>query len=211
MFTLFLAFGTTLGTALYGAMDRNATSAMVCDKPMAQHLTFIFVPIFAACLVVINQGRPKQVFVMVVIAFAGFIVSWSTAFVFPTSAQVPQIFAALAIGILANLKSLLHHGLASAAMLPAIFVLVPSGLAVGATLITGIAEADLLNNKAGHKGTTSVSDATVESVTVVDPHTLIFNVVFSMIQLVIGLTVGLFLSSVVVYPWGKRRRALMSF
>lgn len=210
-YTLVLAFGMGTGMALYGVMDRNATSALVCDNPMATPVTFIFVPIFALCLVIMNGGRPKQMFVMVFIATAGFFVAWSTAFVFPTSPQVPQILAAFAIGILGHLATLFRHGLASATMLPAMFVLVPAGLAIGATLITGLTEADQLNNAAGHNGTTTVSDAPVESVTVVGAHTLIFNVVYTMLQLAIGLTIGLFLSSMVMHPFLRKKRGIFNF
>lgn len=56
--------------------------------------------------------------------------------------------------------------------------------------------------------------------TVIDSSTLVlegninsiaFNVGYSVIQVAIGITVGLFLSAIVVYPLGKRRSGLFSF
>ena len=44
-----------------------------------------------------------------------------------------------------------------------------------------------------------------------DLNTIVFNVGFSMIQVAIGITVGLFLSALIVYPLGKRRSGLFSF
>ena len=38
-----------------------------------------------------------------------------------------------------------------------------------------------------------------------------FNVLFSVIQVAIGISVGLFLSALIVYPLGKRRSGLFSF
>lgn len=42
-------------------------------------------------------------------------------------------------------------------------------------------------------------------------NTIVFNVGYSMIQVAIGITVGLFLSALIVYPLGKRRSGLFSF
>lgn len=38
-----------------------------------------------------------------------------------------------------------------------------------------------------------------------------FNVAGTMIQIAIGITIGLFLSALVVYPLGKKRSGLFSF
>jgi hypothetical protein len=40
---------------------------------------------------------------------------------------------------------------------------------------------------------------------------VVFNVGYSMIQVAIGITVGLFLSALIVYPFGKKRSGLFSF
>lgn len=42
-------------------------------------------------------------------------------------------------------------------------------------------------------------------------NSIVFNVGYSMIQVAIGITVGLFLSALIVYPLGKRRSGLFSF
>lgn len=89
------------------------------------------------------------------------------------------------------------YSLAAAAMLPAIFVQVPSGLAAGGSLLAGVQSADQIN-----RNSTSSSqnlDGTA------------FNVLFSVIQVAIGISVGLFMSALIVYPLGKRRSGLFSF
>jgi len=42
-------------------------------------------------------------------------------------------------------------------------------------------------------------------------NSIAFNVSYSVVQVAIGITVGLFLSAAVVYPMGKRRSGLFSF
>jgi uncharacterized membrane protein YjjB (DUF3815 family) len=89
--------------------------------------------------------------------------------------------------------------MAAAAMLPAIFVQVPSGLAVSGSLVSGITSADQIVSNA--TGTTVVSSGSDTS----SLNTSAFNVGYSVIQVAIGITVGLFLSALIVYPFGKKR------
>ncbi|KAL7809630.1 DUF1212 domain-containing protein [Trichoderma aethiopicum] len=90
------------------------------------------------------------------------------------------------------------YSLAAAAMLPAIFVQVPSGLAASGSLLAGVNSANLLNNSTGHSSDNQV-DGTA------------FTVLLSVIQVAIGISVGLFMSALIVYPVGKRRSGLFSF
>ena len=106
-------------------------------------------------------------------------------------------------------------GLAAAAMLPAIFVQVPSGLAVGGSLLSGVASADqitrnetLLANGTTIPGPAPTPAAVSESA---DLSSTAFNVLLSVIQVAISISVGLSLSAVFVYPFGKRRSGLFSF
>ncbi len=107
------------------------------------------------------------------------------------------------------------YGLAAAAMLPAIFVQVPSGLAASGSLLSGVTSADqivrnetLLANGTAVNGTLSSSTTTTQSGELNNPA---FNVLFSVIQVAINISVGLSLSALLVYPFGKRRSGLFSF
>jgi uncharacterized membrane protein YjjB (DUF3815 family) len=100
------------------------------------------------------------------------------------------------------------YGLAAAAMLPAIFVQVPSGLAVSGSLVSGITSADQITGNATN-GSTTVDAATIAAGGGLN--SIAFNVGYSVIQVAIGITVGLFLSAIVVYPFGKKRSGLFSF
>ena len=96
---------------------------------------------------------------------------------------------------------------------------VPSGLAASGSLVSGVTSANQITNKTmlvngtrvpinATEGTTTVSNAT-SAVAIVN--SMVFNVGYSMVQVAIGITVGLFLSALVVYPMGKRRSGLFSF
>lgn len=96
------------------------------------------------------------------------------------------------------------YSLAAAAMLPAIFVQVPSGLAAGGSLLAGVISADQITSSNGTQGGSDIQQAGNLDGTA-------FNVLLSVIQVAIGISVGLFLSALIVYPLGKRRSGLFSF
>lgn len=215
IYSLFLGFGITIGTAIFGAIDKDATNDTICRTTMPVWFKFIFVPPFTLCLIVINQGRYKQMPIMLIIAFAGYIVNHFSAARFSSNAQIANTLGALAIGVIGNLYSRLRHGLAAAALLPAIFVQVPSGLAAGGSLISGLSSANQLTNQTVNGTATNGTAATVNNATsassTVNVNSDVLNVAYSMIQIAIGITVGLFMSALVVYPVGKRRSGLFSF
>ncbi|KAL1297279.1 hypothetical protein AAFC00_004834 [Neodothiora populina] len=273
IYTLFLGFGITIGTAIYGIFDKNASSETTCKNPIGHHYFFIAVPIFSMCLIVINQAKWRQAPIMLIIAFGGYIVNFYSSLRFAGNTQVSNTLGALAIGVMANvysrmgsrmenkcldiwedrLRPIWHrvlrafrgnrsrnnpsikletpdaetgiigdgesamfirhtrkvgYGLAAAAMLPAIFVQVPSGLAVSGSLVSGIAAANQISGNATN-GTTVVNST--DPVVAGSLNNIAFNVGYSVIQVAIGITVGLFLSAIVVYPMGKRRSGLFSF
>jgi uncharacterized membrane protein YjjP (DUF1212 family) len=274
IYSLFLGYGITIGTVLYGWMDKNAVSATTCQAPMEDYWFFFFVPVFTMCLIIVNQAKWKQAPMMLVISMAGYLVNFFTGRRFKGNAQVTQTLGALTIGVMANLYARLGpmcenffmrlwfeklrpkvitrkqalqdqasntlrklssaesgeiglssaekekqeqelkqhgwlerkgYGMAAAAMLPAIFVQVPSGLAVSGSLVAGITSADqIISNSTGTTTVSSGSDALATNGAA-------FTVSLSVVQIAIGITVGLFISAVVVYPLGKRRSGLFSF
>jgi uncharacterized membrane protein YjjP (DUF1212 family) len=266
IYSLFLGFGITIGSAIYGIMDPNATSQTSCSNTMPYPYFFAFVPGFTMCLIIINQAKWKQAPIMLLIASVGYLVNYYSSKRFAGNTQVSNALGALAIGVMANMysrvgarvenwmldlyedrlrlywksfkrrilrkkprntpKSLeeassvhdaeslyvrqtrrVGYGLAAAAMLPAIFVQVPSGLSVSGSLVAGIASADQITGISSN-GTTVVNSTTLTSSSL---NTVAFSVGYSVIQVAIGITVGLFLSAVVVYPLGKKRSGLFSF
>jgi uncharacterized membrane protein YjjP (DUF1212 family) len=281
IYSLFLGFGITIGTVLYGMMDKNATSRTTCNEPMSSHFYYLFVLAFSLCLMVVNQAKYKQMPSMAIIALIGYVVNFHSSQYFKDNAQVSNTLGALAIGIAANVHarfgrhvenwgldfwenkmrphvmalrkkylrgrhgnissfalpkverseysatqndSTTHsrassvsdfvphtrkigYGLAAAMMLPAIFVQVPSGLSVQGSLVSGLNSADQITRNTTSATTVSSADITAASTF----NSIALNVGFSVVQIAIGITVGLFLAALIVYPLGKRRSGLFSF
>ena len=87
---------------------------------------------------------------------------------------------AFIVGVLGNLYSRIWKGMAVSAMLPAIFVQVPSGIASKSSLISGLNTADQITNKSSsNNGGTVTNDAS----------SLSFGA--TMVEVSIGISVGL--------------------
>ncbi|KAL2001867.1 hypothetical protein VTN02DRAFT_1108 [Thermoascus thermophilus] len=224
IYSLFLGFGITIGTAVYGLIDSNATSEYTCPaSPIKNEYLqrFPFVLGFTFCLTTINQAKWKQVPMMLIISFAGYVVNYFSSKRFASNTQVTNAMGAFVIGVIGNLYSRLRHGLAAAAILPAIFVQVPSGLAASGSLVSGITSADeMTGNKSRYSiitnGTQGFVDAeknfSQHGYTNSDPFSgVVFDIGYGMVQVAIGITVGLFLAALVIYPFGKKRSGLFSF
>ncbi|KAI9731205.1 MAG: hypothetical protein M1834_005398 [Cirrosporium novae-zelandiae] len=161
IYSLFLAFGITIGTGIYGAMDANATSATTCPSQgrLNNYQNSIFAATFTLCLAIINQAKWKQVPVMVGISYTGYTVNYyCKTYVFKNT-QIANTLAAFAIGVLGNLYSRFRHGVAAAAILPAIFVQVPSAISSAGSFVSGITSADQLTGN-----TNSTSSASTDSI-----------------------------------------------
>ncbi|KAH0254518.1 DUF1212-domain-containing protein, partial [Aureobasidium melanogenum] len=274
IYSLLLGFGITIGTVLYGAIDKNAVSTTTCsaDREIGTHIQLVFALIFSFSLCILNQAKWRQMPVMIIIALIGRLVSVGLGTKFKGNGQISATIAALAIGLAANLHSRfgtkienkaldvweaylrphvrafhkrirgkstalrdrrtkkmmesmesgevhdgesifvphirrVGYGLAAAAMLPAILVQVPSGLAVNGSLLSGVQAADQIAGK-GQNGSTTTDAATLQSGGSVN--SVAFNVGYSVVQIAIGITVGIFASTLIVYPFGKRRSGLFS-
>lgn len=198
IYSLFLGFGITLGAALYGWIDKNAVSgekAKTCQHPLDDKFKILFVPLFSASLGLINQARIRQLPVMLVIACTGYVGTFFAGKHFSSVTEFTACIGAFIVGILGNCYSRIWKGMAVSAMLPAIFVQVPSGIASQSTLVSGIANADKITN----------SSATVDTSSV---NSLSFGA--TMVQVSIGISVGLFAAALVVYPFGKKRTGLFA-
>lgn len=85
----------------------NPTSQTVCKNPLSadRQIIFIFVPLFALCLMVINQAKKRQMPVMTFIAFAGYICNYWSAKRFAGNPQISSAVGSLVIAVLANVYS----------------------------------------------------------------------------------------------------------
>lgn len=213
VYVLFLAFGLLIGTTIFGLIKRDAVSSTTCDLPpwftadmnwKLIHTRFIWAPLFACCTGLIYQARWRQLPVMAFIAVCGHQANFWISTQLSSNPQVANAIGAFVIGCISNLYSRLFHGLAATAMLPAIYCQVPGGLASSGSLVAGVTSA---NEIAGNKTASSAAQGPSNS----SSDGTIFNVGYSMVQVAIGISVGLYLSALVVYPYGKRKSALGSF
>jgi uncharacterized membrane protein YjjB (DUF3815 family) len=124
----------------------------------------------------------------------------------------PELGGTTAAGLTPRARKI-GYGLAAAAMLPAIFVQVPSGLAASGSLLSGVTSADQIVRNETILANGTVVNGTMSMTTTQsgDLNNSAFNVLFSVIQVAINISVGLSLSALLVYPFGKRRSGLFSF
>lgn len=206
VYSLFLGFGITIGSIIYGSMDRTASNEIYCQSNINTLFRFLSVPIFTACILVVNQAKPRQFPAAVIIAGAGYVVNFFSSKKFGAS-QVSNAIGAFIIGCLGNIYSRIGHGLAFTAVLPAIFVQIPSGLAAQRGVYIGVEESnELFTYNVSGNYNTSVAPEHKSG-----PNSLSFGIV--MIQIAIAITVGLFFSSILIYSFGgmkKKRSALFS-
>ncbi|OKL58511.1 hypothetical protein UA08_06263 [Talaromyces atroroseus] len=203
IYSLFLGYGVTVGTTIYGLMDRHATAQESCPtesldiwgNEYIQH--FPFVALFCLFAALINQAKPKQLPVTIFLGVCGYVTNYFSTKKLGSN-QVANTVGAFTIGLLANLYSRLWHGHAAAAIIPGIFTLVPSGLASSGSIISGLSYAEEVANN----NVTSTTGATSES--------SLTALGYGMIQTAIGISVGLFISALIVYPHGKKRSGIFS-
>lgn len=196
IYSLFLGFGITLGAVMYGWIDSDATSATACQHPLNDWWHVLFVPMFTIGLALVNQSHWRQIPVMVIISAAGYVATYFSTKRLANASELTSAVGAFLIGVLGNMYSRVGHGLAFAAMLPAIFVQVPSGVAAQGSLIEGI-------NNANH----IVSNSTMEP----SSYRNVAALGITMVQVSIGITVGLFVATLAIYPFGKKQSGLFTF
>lgn len=204
IYSLFMGFGMTLGSGIYGWIDGAATMRSSCTSNLPVLMNLLFIPMFAITMGLACQASLKQVPIMVLIACAGYTVDYFSALHLPMT-QFNAAMGAFTIGIMSNLyskfgrryrylRAVAYCETAFTSMLVGIFCLVPGGIAGRNVLASGLGLLDD-NNKS------SIED-------LVSTSTLTFGIM--MIEVAIGITVGLFLAALVVYPFGKKRTGLFS-
>lgn len=203
IYTLFLAFGTTVGATIWGAIDSNAVSDTQCHRTWPFWWQVVFVPPFTVGYALVNQVKWKKLPAMTILTLVGWLVNHFATKRFAANPQVAQIFGALSVGILANLCSRLGYGLAVALLYPAVYILLPGSFAASGGLLSGVAGANRL--------TGSRNDTEVRS----GPQTNfpLLQAGYSMIEIAIALTVGLSMATLVVYPSrrNKGKSGIFSF
>lgn len=203
IYSMFLSFGITLGSAIFGWIYNGAVTDITCQhsRDVDPKWKILFVPAATLFMALVNQAGYRQLPVMVIIGSSGYAVQYFVAANVKATAFTSAI-GAFTMGVIGNLYSRVGHGLAFAAMLPGIFVLVPSGVAAQGSLVAGVKVATEIVNSSK----TSSSSADTSSQT-------ISQLGNSMTQVAVGIVVGLFAATLVVYLLGfkQKRSGLFTF
>ncbi|KAJ6261117.1 hypothetical protein Dda_3782 [Drechslerella dactyloides] len=204
IYSVLLWFGISIGTALYGFVDRNATNATVCPDQNLREFRFFYVPLFTFFVLLANQARWKQAPAMLVISLLGYTVNYFSADRFPNTPQVANGLAALTVGVLGNLYSRVVHQAAFTAMVPAILLQVQSGIASSGTLMSGLSVAMTIV-----QGQVKAATDTGTGNFVTDGGA--GELALGLVAISVAISFGLFLSSVIVYPLGKGKKSSAIF
>ncbi|WVR06201.1 hypothetical protein IAU60_003231 [Kwoniella sp. DSM 27419] len=154
---------------------------------MPQLYLILFIPIFSVLLSMWNMQplRSRQLPVMCVICCIGYLTNaLANHYIFDRS-DVVSALGAFVIGILGNIYSRVFGGTAFTSMVPGVLFLVPSGIAA-----------------AGGLAMTTTSHHS-------DSYSQGLIIGFRMVQVAIGITVGLFGSGLLIYSFGRKKGAAL--
>ncbi len=145
-YAMYLAFAIMLGTALAGYLTPDPVSATTCAHPGLPFFPHrcVAVALFAVPVALLNGGAPAQSPIMVAVALATYAPAYRIT-LRTGSPQLGCLVGAFAGGLVANLHSRFLHGVAAANLIPAVFVLVPSGVSIVGSLREGLLGAEQLD------------------------------------------------------------------
>ncbi|KAJ6627094.1 DUF1212-domain-containing protein [Mycena sp. CBHHK59/15] len=186
---VFQGFGLTIGSDLYLVIDhrciRDPRWGWV-RQPLPWWTMFLLVPMYSICSSLSNlqnaktwHGR-KQLAIMVTFSCCSWSANKATSLVLPNRTDIISAAGAFVIGCLGNGYSRLFRGTAFTSMVTGVLFLVPSGIAQGGGLT------QTYRNSA-------------------DQYSNGFSLALRMISVACGVTIGLFVSQVLVYLFGSSK------
>ncbi|GAA5879784.1 hypothetical protein JCM16303_004176 [Sporobolomyces ruberrimus] len=207
LYSLFLGFGLSIGSEVYarittidtipGYNDYTCSSIRDANPPWYMATIpawwyFLTIPMFLLMLALRN-GQPffrKETILMVIIGSGGFAANYfSGKYAFEGRSDISSAIGSFAVGFLGNVYGRLSKESPFVVMVPGILVQLPSGLSNGGLL----AFTDTSDNSAAYASG--------------------FQTAESLVQVAIGLTVGLFVSAALVnlvFGGGRRRGSNLS-
>ncbi|CEG74513.1 hypothetical protein RMATCC62417_09713 [Rhizopus microsporus] len=196
IYSFLLGYGVSTGSSLYLTIDKSAnttpsaeckvaSNASTCISSVSPWFNFLLVPLFAVTYCVYLKAKLPRWPIMAFVAACGYVINYALSCWAQAPSQILQIAPAFSIALIGNLLSKITGKMSFDAVLLGVFYLVPSGLGVKAALgLFGGGDDSVSNQGAG------------------------FALV--MIETSIGITLGLFLATLIVYPKGTQRTPLMS-
>ncbi|KAK0464994.1 uncharacterized protein EV420DRAFT_1617790 [Desarmillaria tabescens] len=153
-------------------------------QPFPWWTLLFLVPLYTTCSSLSNlqSFRSIQLPVMVVFACCSYAANRAASIVLPNRSDIVSAAGAFVIGLLGNIYSRLVGGTAFTSMVTGVLFLVPSGIAQGGGLTQNF-----------HSSAEQYSTG--------------FSLALRMISVASGVTIGLFVSQVIVYLFGTRKNA----
>ncbi|KAI9323243.1 hypothetical protein BX666DRAFT_1884679 [Dichotomocladium elegans] len=203
IYSFLLSYGIQMGSELYIAIDPStahtssecgrASTLTSCDaQRIDQRFFFLLVPLFALTYCVYVRARPFRWPLCIIVSAVGYVVNYLLSCHAGAPSQILQVVPAFSIGLLGNLYTKLTGKLSFDAVLLGIFYLTPGslGLKAGYGLFDSSTTDDSTANTLGNNGA---------------------SFALAMIETAIGITIGLFVATLLVYPRGSQRTPLMNF
>ncbi|KAG0175481.1 hypothetical protein DFQ28_000098 [Apophysomyces sp. BC1034] len=186
LYSYILAYGLTTGQGLYLTIDKSIGlyNPSDCATNVSQWWYFLLVPMFCIVFCIYIRAFPSRWPRMTAVACAGFATSYALSHWTHTTNQVIQLVPAFLVGLIGNLYTRFTENLSFDAILLGAFMLVPGSVG----LRSGLAFAS--EGAAGGEGAVFA---------------------LAMIEAAIGIIIGLYLSTLLVFPFGKQSAALGSF
>ncbi|ORX46120.1 DUF1212-domain-containing protein [Hesseltinella vesiculosa] len=199
MYSFLIGYGISMGSSLFELIDpadvsefehycntRNKNSN-TCVTVVPQMFYLLTVPLFAVAYCVFLRARPARWPFMITLGITGFVINWALSCHASAPTQVIQVVPAFVVGFLGNLYTKITGKMSFDAVLLGVFYLVPGSLGLKAALglFGGSAGSEFSNQGGGFA--------------------------LSMIETSIGISVGLFVATLLVYPKGSQHTPLMNF
>jgi len=236
VYALLLAYGVSIGSALYGTFHLDAVSDPVCKDPISPFWNLFFVPFFSAQVGILSGATWKQLPPMVFLTFAMYCAVFFTDRATKGSFTLAATMGGLTLGLLGNLYARVGRriervfenmfGSNNGASDP------ESGAAsyirrnhlgftcAAAAMVPGmiVVVPSGLANRGSHLAGIIAAETITRNATAAafpafraEVMTIAMPIYLNVIQIGIAISVGLSVGALVVYPFGKSRSWVMSW
>lgn len=203
VYSFLLGYGIEMGSEIFGTIDpesvdpnsearkvheEGCASANAATTIIPKWFYFLTVPLFAVSYCLYLRARPPRWPVMITVAACGFVTNFVLSTFANAPSQVLQVVPAFVVGLLGNILSKFTGQMSLDAVILGIFYLVPGSLGLKAAL--GFFGDVAKGGEFANQGATFA---------------------LSMIETSIGITVGLFVATLIIYPKGSSHTPLMNF
>ncbi|KAJ1825839.1 pheromone-regulated protein prm10, partial [Coemansia sp. RSA 2599] len=185
MIAFVIAFGINLGNnvfvEIFGKLERQPDMSIAACSPVSQWWWWLAFPVAISTICLLINVHPRQWHACIIVAGLMFVVFWGL--VIRLNMQIiGPVVSAFVLGIAANIWSKIFKQNAYATLLPGMMILVPGSVGVRGIM-------SMFNNLNDGSST---------------------QLATQMVQTSLSIMVGLFASSFVVYPRGKKQSALLT-